>query len=466
MVSSSWNGEKTVHHVVVPTKNVRHEPSANADVTQAELAFDEGLRTDLMRSRTAMDVFRRELEARNVQFGNKPLPTSLKGHFVARSRVTAWNRVLTRFLRILEDTALQFLQEPEFRRNGPFSPEALELLDIDPGYSRPAVVCRPDLVWDGDRVGLLEMNADSPAMMLYADLVQDVQRELFPLTEIDDGDRLQFDRRIPAMLEALLSTYREWGGTQPKPVIAIVDWAGQKTSTEQDHLALQFTALGCPAFVCSPDQLEVRGGRLFGRGEAIDIIQRRVLFPDIVRRRAELGAFLTAYTERLACVINPLRSYVVGCKAVLAEMCRPERLLALDTDDREVVGSVLPCTMSLDEIDRTELTDRSRWVLKPTFGSGGVGVIIGRYVDEATWNEAITRARTGEWVVQRYLRIPLYRVPLMTSSASALVSLYSNWNPFFFGGVASGGITRVSSDPVVGISARGALLPTIIVNDE
>jgi uncharacterized circularly permuted ATP-grasp superfamily protein len=452
--------------VVVPTKNVRHESSVSADVTQAEVAFDDGLRTDLMRSRTAMDVFRRELEARNVQFGNKPLPTSIKGHFVARSRVTAWNRVLTGFLRVLEGTALRFLQDPEFRRNGPFSPEALELLDIDPGYSHPAVVCRPDLVWEGDRVGLLEMNADSPAMMLYADVVQDVQRELFPLNEIDEGERLRFDRRIPDMLEALRSTYREWGGKESSPVIAIVDWAGQKTSAEQENLARQFTALGCPAFVCSPDQLEVRGGRLLGRGEPIDIVQRRVLFPDIVRRRAELDAFLTAYKERLACVINPLRSYVVGCKAVLAEMCRPERIESLDDEDREVVRSVLPCTMSLDEIDRSELADRTRWVIKPTFGSGGSGVIIGRYVDESTWNEAIARARPGEWVVQRYLRIPLYRVPLMTSSASALVSLYSNWNPFFFGGVASGGITRVSSDPVVGISARGALLPTIIVNDE
>lgn len=414
-----------------------------------------------------MDLLRRELESRQIHFGDRPLPTSIKGHFVARSRIHAWNRLAEGFLRVLEASARRFLEEPEFRRDGPFSKEALELLDIDPGYSRSAVVCRPDMVWDGDRLGILEMNADSPAMMLYADMIQDVQRELFPLKQIDQGERLHFDRRIPAMLNALQSTYREWGGTNPRPVIAIVDWAGQKTSSEQDHLARQFTQLGCPAFTCSPDQLEVRGGRLLGRGEPIDIIQRRILFPDIVRRRAELGPFLTAYRERLACIINPLRSYLVGCKAILAEMCRPERLEMLEGEDREVVRDILPCTVSCQSMDKDALADRSRWVLKPAFGSGGMGVVIGRYVDETTWNDALDKAaQGGEWVVQRYLRIPLYRVPLVTSSGSALVSLYSNWNPFLFGGVAAGGITRVSSDPVVGISARGALLPTIVVNDE
>lgn len=448
------------------SKSVRQYAPGEPDVTRAEHAFDEAVRTDAARSRQAMDLLRRELDSRDIRFGNKPLPTSIKGHFLARSKVTAWNRALTNFLRVLETTAQRFLEDPEFRKNGPFSPEALELLDIHPGYERPAVICRPDLVWDGDRIGLLEMNADSPAMMLYADVIQDVQRELFPLVDIDDGDRLQFDHRIQALLNALQATYREWGGKNPNPVIAIVDWAGQKTSTEQEHLARQFTALGCPAVVCSPDQLEVRGGRLLARGEPIDIVQRRILFPEVVKRRAELGAFLTAYRERLACVINPLRSYVVGCKAILAEMCRPERLAGLDGNDREAVRSVLPCTMLLRDVDRDELTDRTSWVLKPTFGSGGVGVIIGRYVDAATWKEALEMARAAEWVVQRYLRIPLYRVPSVTSSGTALISLYSNWNPFFFGGMAAGGITRVSSDPVVGISARGALLPTIVVNDE
>jgi hypothetical protein len=47
-----------------------------------------------------------------------------------------------------------------------------------------------------------------------------------------------------------------------------------------------------------------------------------------------------------------------------------------------------------------------------------------------------------------------------------MVPLYATWNPFFFGGRAAGGIARVSSDPVVGISARGALLPTVLVNDD
>jgi uncharacterized circularly permuted ATP-grasp superfamily protein len=139
----------------------------------------------------------------------------------------------------------------------------------------------------------------------------------------------------------------------------------------------------------------------------------------------------------------------------------------LDEADRAVVSSVLPCTIPAREADENELlANRSRWVVKPAFGSGGSGVVIGRYVDERAWAEAMSVARQGHWVVQSYLPIPLYRVPLTNSKGTQMTPLYANWNPFFFGGKPGGAIARVSTDPVVGISARGALLPTVIVDDE
>ena len=433
--------------------------------TRFELSYDAAMQGDAGRACEAVDAFRLALTTRRVEFGGAPLPTSIKPHFIRRSDNDAWTGKLERLLRVLDSTAVRLCEDESFRRNGPFRPDAWELLDIDPGYSRPSVVCRPDVVWDGDRIGLLEMNADSPAMMLYADAVQGVQRELFPLCDLDRDGALGFDQRIPRLLEALLETYREWGGSAARPVIAVVDWPGQKTSSEQEQLAREFTALGCPSFVCSPDQLEVRGGRLYGKGEPIDIVQRRLLFPEIVARRDELGPFLQAYRERLACVVNPLRSYLVGCKAVLAELCRRGRQDKLAESEREVVASVLPCTLSPDDLPADALEDRDNWVLKPAFGSGGQGVVIGRYTEQADWEQALVDARRGGWIVQTYLPIPRYRVPLISGDGVPR-TLYANWNPFFFGGTAAGGIARVSSDPVVGISARGALLPTVIVNDE
>ena len=455
--------------VALRTTNAQPERPVVADVverTRAEAAFDRDLYADAPRAREATTRLRNQLLARGVLFGDKLLPTSIKPHFIRRSENQAWTGLLGKLLAILENTARELAAEPAWRRHGPFGPDAWELLDIDPGYRRWSVVCRPDIIWEGDRIGIIEMNADSPAMMLYADIVQQLQREIFPLDQVERDHRLSFEHRVPALLHALREVYQEWGGAKSNPTIAIIDWRGQKTSSEQEQLASTFSNLGCPSFVCYPDELELRAGRLYGRGEAIDIVQRRMLFPDILKRQAELQPFLTAYRDRLACVVNPLRSYLVGCKLVLAELCRPERLTRADASVREVVSQVLPCTAPLGALPRSGLGDRNEWVLKPAFGSGGVGVIIGRYTDDATWSHILDTANPAEWVIQTYLRVPLYRVPLTSGAIHSATPLYANWNPFYFGGAPAGGIARVSSDPVVGISARGALLPSVIVEDE
>jgi glutathionylspermidine synthase len=450
----------------LPTVTTRAVDTASSrGNTAVESQFDAALRASPDRTAEAIDQLRARLADRDIRFGEDALPTSIKPHFIRRSDNDSWTAALAQFLTAVETTSHELRRDPGFRCAELFSRDAWELLDIDPGYRRSGVVCRPDVIWEGHRIGLLELNADSPAMMLYADEVQDLQRELFPMREVDREGVLTFDRRIPVLLQALIETYREWGGTEETPTIAVVDWPGQKTGSEQAHLARLFTAAGYPSFVCHPHELELRGGRLYGRGERIDIVQRRLLFPEVVARKQELGPFLTAYRERTVCVINPLRSYLVGCKGVLAEVCKRRNTFPEPT--RAVIDRVLPLTHNIDDIDAVDLHDRARWVLKPAFGSGGTGVQIGRYTDEASWERAVATARAGRWIAQTYLPIPLYRVPLTSAPAGgADLPLYANWNPFFFGGRPAGGIARVSREPVVGISARGALLPSVIVNDE
>ena len=428
--------------------------------TSAERAFDAWTAADPVRTTAAAAALARALAAHRIEFGGSLLPTSIKPHFVRRTVSDLWTRRLADFIDVLEQTAKRLSADPTFRRTGPFAPAAWELLDIDPGFGRAAVVCRPDVVWRGSEIAVLELNADSPAMMVYADVVQELQRELFPLDRFGP-DELTCERRTPALHAALLATYREWGGTSAHPVIAIVDWPDQKTRGEQELLARALTALGTPAFVCHPAELETRGGRLLGRGQPIDIVQRRILFPEILQRCDELVAFLTAYRERLACVVNPLSSYAVGCKAVLAELSRLGRRGRLAEAERATVARVLPTTALVSELEDDELEDRESWVLKPSFGSGGSGVIVGRFVDDATWRARIVaaRRRARDWVVQAAQPIPRYRVPVANGSEA----LFANWSPFFFAGMPAGSIARASADPVVGISARGALLPTILV---
>jgi uncharacterized circularly permuted ATP-grasp superfamily protein len=125
----------------------------------------------------------------------------------------------------------------------------------------------------------------------------------------------------------------------------------------------------------------------------------------------------------------------------------------------------LPATAAVDRLDDGVLADRNAWVLKPVHGSGGQGVVIGAHSDAGIWEQALDCARQGGWIAQRQVQIPTYRIPSESDPSGTQRSMFANWNPFFFGGTSAGGITRVSPNPIVGITNGGALLPTLLVND-
>ena len=160
-----------------------------------------------------------------------------------------------------------------------------------------------------------------------------------------------------------------------------------------------------------------------------------------------------------------MRSYLLGCKALLAVMRANGWYSGLSDVDRTLLQLVLPETVPIGPDSLAALQARHRWVIKPAFGSGGKGVVIGRFSDEATWSSAIAEAQDGRWIAQAYVPIPSCSVPVIDGGQLINKRFFANWNPFFFGGVFAGAITRASLEPVVGISAGGALLPAVVAHE-
>src|SRR4029079_19656985 len=80
----------------------------------------------------------------------------------------------------------------------------------------------------------------------------------------------RFARPVEALLDALVASYREWGGTASPPRMAIVDWREVPTYSEFEILLDAFSALGVPTVICDPRDLEFAAGARFsgaaGRG--------------------------------------------------------------------------------------------------------------------------------------------------------------------------------------------------------
>ncbi len=428
--------------------------------TEAERRFDELALKHPDRMKRAWEQLDVMLRERKMLFGGTPLPTSLKPHFIPRKVHQDWVLRTEQFSALLEKVAKTLASDEDMLKQLGFGPRALELFSIDSGLSRSTYNGRPDGLWDGKTLKFVEYNSDSPAMMTYTDRVQELQAELFPVCELSEEFGLEYPDRTSQLLGCTIDAYRERGGDKEHPTIAIVDWAGQKTCDELVHTSLVFKAAGCHTIICDPRELSYRNGRLVGKNQEIDVVQRRVLFPEFVERHTEVTELLSAYRDGKVVMVNPLRSYLVGSKGILAMLCDAKG--GLSPSEMQLASELLPNSFTVDDEARRKLVDGppNQWVLKPVFGHGGHSVVLGCEVNGEEWRSAVANTKKGHWIAQERIAIPEYHLPDQTDLHS-MKPYFINWTPWIFGGRFAGGTSRCSANAKVSITQRGALLPAL-----
>src|SRR5262249_41251250 len=145
------------------------------------------------------------------------------------------------------------------------------------------------------------------------------------------------------LLDALMASYREWGGTASPPLTPIVDWREGPTDSEVELLRDAFTARGVPTIIADPRDLEhgpagsTRPPGLYATCDAIDYVDRRVLINDMVARPTECKALVDAYEQRAVCVANSQRCKIPHKKAFFAVQTDERHADLFSADERDVI---------------------------------------------------------------------------------------------------------------------------------
>src|SRR5262249_29976742 len=151
------------------------------------------------------------------------------------------------------------------------------------------------------------------------------------------------------LLDALLESYRDWGGRASPPLIAIVDWREVPTFSEFELLRDAFTASGVPTIIADPRDLQFERGTLRAGSQAIDLVYRRVLLNDIIARPEECRALIDAYQNRAVCVANSLRCKIPHKKAFFAVLSDERWGHLLSARERGFIREHVPWTALLRE---------------------------------------------------------------------------------------------------------------------
>jgi len=247
---------------------------------------------------------------------------------------------------------------------------------------------------------------------------------------------------------------------------------------DEEHLRrvmrLTLEASGYDALICSPEDLEFDGGKLYFGGVAIDVVYKRLLVNEYLPIVDEHPALLEAYRSGAICMVNSFRGKLIHKKAIFAILTDERYAQLFDEGEREAIRAHVPWTRKFRaektlnkdiEIDLFEWTRQNahKLVLKPNDDYGGHGIFIGWNSSESEWDDAIKAALAdGDYLVQERVSTAKEMFPMMFDDIGkwGFVEQLVDLDPLLFNGVVGSAFTRLSSNELANVTAGGGMVPT------
>ena len=433
------------------------------------------------------------MRQRRLRFGDRAICPFLRPFFLDAADQTRVRGVAEMLWTLGERVAREGARDPQLLADLALSDDEIRLAQIDPGYETASTAARADAFILPDSLQFAEYNAESPAGAGYSQGLAEVFDAEPVMARFRERYEASFPQPVEALLDALLASYREWGGTASPPRIAIVDWREVPTFSEFEILRDAFIALGVPTVICDPRDLEFAAGSrfsagtgrgLYAQGERIDLVYRRVLINDIIARETECRALLDGYRSRTVCVANTLRCKMPHKKAFFAILTDERYARLFSAEERAMIRRHVPWTALVEErqVDVNGAAvdllphlraNRERFVIKPNDEYGGTGVTLGWETSEADWDAAIARAvaeRDRGWVAQERIAVRREHFPICEASGSATAvaerNMLVDFAPYVFRGRLAGYLTRLSATGLANVTSGGGQVPAFVVTQK
>jgi glutathionylspermidine synthase len=433
------------------------------------LAADEALST------VVFEKLRGAMRRNRLLYGERPIGIALRPHLLHEKQFRALSRAAQRVASALEKVATAVVQSPDLMNQLGLTDAERNLALVDPGFSMAGVTTRLDAFVHGDEIKFVEYNAENPSSLPDQEELNRLLFELPVMATFARRYRLRQYSPVERLLETLVSTYREWGGTGV-PNIAILDWENLPTSNEFILLRDHFAARGVPTIICSPDELEYRKGELQCATFRIHLVYKRIIIHEFLARYDETHPLIRAYINHDVCLVNPFRCKIMHKKAVFELLTDDEHQNWFTPSQKEAIHYSLPWTRRVADRGTTRKgrridllpvirKNRPRLVLKPNDDYGGHGVYFGARMDEHEWEDAIVTALSADYVVQDAIDLHTELFPIFSDSDWMLQPMFVDTNPFLFRGNVCGAMVRLSSSPIVNVTSGGGETGFFVIKD-
>jgi hypothetical protein len=445
--------------------------------------WDELLRPLLKKSPDLAKDFLEEVRAAKLTFGKRVHCPFMRPVFLSPQDEERVRRVAETIAAIAERITAAALETVSLFEQFHLRPEEERLVRLNGGYAPASAASRLDAFLLPESLQFTEYNGESPAGPGYTESLADIFRGLPLMEDFKKRFEVHSYPLSAKLLDALITTYVDWGGKTKRPQMAIVDWKEVPTWSEFEILKEKFERMGIPVELADPREVEFDGKHLIVNGKKVELLYRRVLMNDIVAKPKECQAIVDAYASGKVCVANNFRCKIPHVKAFFAVLTDGKNAHYFSSEEREMVQRHVPWTRVVSDVktehegEPIELLEYIRknqkhLVMKPSDEYGGKGVTLGWEVEKKEWEIAIEDALPGGkaakaqgcWIVQE--RIPMRRGSFPYIGKGNKVefkNMLVDFAPYLFRGRVAGYLTRLSSTSLANVTSGGGQIPSFRV---
>src|SRR6266568_883754 len=493
LASAQLQGIREVQRAQLPERNRRRlrQPGPRKDRDEMTSAprpsvppspsedWHSLLRAALLRVPALPEDWFKRMRKAKLTFGDRVHCPFLRPFFLSPEDETRVRTVAETVADLGERIASAALDDKHLFAQLHLREEEERLARIPAGFGRACTASRLDAFLLPDSLKFAEYNGESPAGAGYAETLAEIFRELPMMGKFTQLYEVHSYPLSAKLLDALLMSYLDWGGSSTKPQIAIVDWEDVPTVSEFEILQQRFEKMGIPTLIADPRKLEWDGKSLVAQDKKIDLVYRRVLINDIVAKPAECSALVKAYSANAVCVANNFRCKIPHVKAFFAVLTDERNGALFSHGERELIRKHIPWTRVVADVNTAHYgqhidllafirKERENLVLKPSDEYGGAGVTLGWETNEADWDMAIERAlsaKSGAWIVQE--RIPIRREVFPYIADIGKVDyrdMLVDFAPYLFRGKVCGFLTRLSATGLANVTSGGGQVPAFRIS--
>ncbi len=419
-----------------------------------------------------------QLRRQGLFFGDRPLCTVLRPRFFTTQSYRFLQRALGPLLSAFDKAYRAALKNPEILAQFMLEPWEEELIQVDPGYYPPNPTSRLDTFFFPESEVLLvtEYNAETPAAPAYNDALAEA---FLGLPIMHAFERRYEVRPLPArhhMMHVILDAYERWAGSFKRPLIAILDWHEVPTYSEFVLFEKYFHSQGYECIIADPREVDYRNGGLYAADQRIDLIYKRVLISELYEQGGLKHPVIQAVKDGAVCMVNGFRCKILYKKAALAVLDDDENAHLYSKREIAAIESLVPWTRLVRErhtqyqgkpIDLIPFLQKNKddFVIKPNDDYGGRGIVLGWQASQGVWEAALLTALQKPTIVQQRIPLPTEAYPSLVGGRVEISERLFDTAPFIWHGeYASSCLTRLSTDPLLNVTAGGgSTLPTFLI---